>query len=151
MRETKSLLPSMLVIGCCLLLSHSPGCGDDEKVGEAPSISNLFFAPASAVVFPRSGDLDVTVSMDYVDPDGDIAFVRLSFRVCGEGEVQHEDIPPGGITGNQAGAIWISTRVPTDCPAGTYLYEFSVFDQQGHQSNTLEATLALTTSTSGSY
>ncbi len=64
-----------------------------------------------------------------------------SFRVCGEGEVQHEDIAPGGITGNQAGAIWISARVPTDCPVGTYLYEFSVFDQKGHQSNTLEATL----------
>jgi hypothetical protein len=141
----------MLIIVCCLLLLLSAGCGDDEEEGVAPGISNLFFAPASAVVFPRSGELGVTVSMDYVDPDGDIAFVRMSFRVCGEGEVRHEDIPPGGITGNQAGEIWISTRVPTDCPAGAYLFEFSVFDQKGHQSNTLEATLALTTSTGGSH
>lgn len=145
MCETKSFLPMMLAIGCCLFLSLSPGCGGDEGEGEAPGISNLFFGPASAFVFPRGGELGVTVSMDYVDPDGDIAFVRMSFRFCGAGEVQHEDIAPGGITGNQAGAIWISARVPTDCRPGTYLYEFSVFDGKGHQSNSLEATFTLTT------
>lgn len=147
MRETKSILPSILAIGCYLFLSLSTGCGDDEGEGVAPSISNLFFGPASAFVTAQGGELGVTVSMDYADPDGDIAFVRMSFRVCGEGEVQHEAIAPGGITGNQAGEIWISARVPADCPAGTYLYEFSVFDQKGHQSNTLEATLTLTTLT----
>ena len=145
MRETQPFLPSMLAIGCCLFLSLSPGCGDDAGEGVAPSISNPFFGPAAAFVFPRGGELGITVSMDYVDPDGDIAFVRMRFRVCGEGEVQHVDIAPGGITGNQAGEIWITARVPADCPAGTYLYEFSVFDQEGHQSNSLEATLTLTT------
>jgi len=144
-RERESFLPMMLAIGCCLLLSLSPGCGDDEGEGVAPSISNLFFGPASAFVFPRGGEQRVTVSMDYADPDGDIAFVRMSFRFCGEGEEKHEDIAPGGITGNQAGAIWSSARVPTGCRPGTYLYEFSVFDQKGHQSNSLEATLTLRT------
>jgi len=113
-------------------------------VGVAPSISNLFFGPASAFVLQRGGDLGVTVSMDYADPDGDIAFVRMRFRVCGEGEVQHEDIAPGGITGHQAGEIWISAQVPIDCRPGTYLYAFSVFAQKGHQSNSLEATFTLT-------
>ena len=145
MCETKSFLPMMLAIGCCLFLSLSPGCGDDEGEGVAPSISNLFFGPASAFVLQRGGDLGVTVSMDYADPDGDIAFVRMRFRFCEEGEVQHEDIAPGGITGHQAGEIWISAQVPIDCRPGTYLYAFSVFDQKGHQSNSLEATFTLTT------
>ena len=147
MCATKSLLPMMLAIGCCLFLSLSPGCGGDEGEGVAPIISNLFFGPASASVLQQGGLLGVTVSMDYADPDGDIAFVRMHFRSCGESEARHVDIAPGGVTGNQAGAIWISARVPRDCPAGTYLYEFSVFDQKGHESNTLEATLTLTTST----
>jgi len=134
----------MLAIGCCLFLSLSPGCGDDEGEGEATSISNLFFGPDSEYVHLRGEWVGVTVSMDYADPDGDPAFVRMRFRYCGEGAVRHEDIPPGGITGNQAGVIWISPRVPAACPAGNYLYEFSVFDQMGHQSNTLEATFTLT-------
>ncbi len=143
MRETKSFLPMMLAVGCCLFPSLSTGCGDDEGEGVAPSISNLFFGPASGFVSPRGWELGITVSMDYADPDGDIAFVRMSYRVCGEGEVQHEAIAPGGITGRQAGAIWTSAWVPTDCPAGTYLYEFSVFDQKGHESNGLEAPFTL--------
>lgn len=147
MCKTKSFLPMTLAIGSCLFLALSPGCGDDEGEGVAPSISNLFFSPASAFVLRQGGLLGVTVSMDYADPDGDIAFVRIRFRFCGEGELQHVDIAPGGITGHQAGAIWISTRLPRDCPAGTYPYEFSVFDQKGLESNTLEATLTLTTST----
>ena len=145
MCATKSFLPMMLAIGCCLFLSLSPGCGDDEGEGVAPGISNLFFGPASGFVLRQGGLLGVTVSMDYADPDGDIAFVRMRFRVCGEGEVQHVDIAPGGITGNQAGTIWISTGIPTDCPVGTYLYEFSVFDQKGHRSNSLEAPFTLIT------
>jgi hypothetical protein len=142
--ETKFFLPVMLAIGCCLFLSLSPGCGDDEGEGVAPTISNLFLGPTSVFVLPRGGWEDVTVSMGYADPDGDIAFVRMSFRYCGVAEVQHEDIAPMGITGDQAGEIWISARVPAECPAGNYLYEFSVFDQMGHQSNTLEATFTLT-------
>ena len=113
---TKSFLPMMLAIGCCLFLSLSPGCGGDEGEGVAPSISNLFLGPVSAIVLEQGGLLGVTVSMDYADPDGDIAFVRMRFRFCGEGEVQYVDIAPGGITGNQAGAIWISARDPDRLP-----------------------------------
>jgi len=142
-REPKSFLPLIVAIGVCLSSFFSPGCGDDEGEGAAPRISNLFLGPASVYVLPRGGWEDVTVSMGYADPDGDIAFVRMSFRYCGEAEVQHHDIAPTGITGDQAGEIWISARIPAECPAGTYLYEFSVFDQEGHQSNTLEATLTL--------
>ena len=149
MCETKSFLPMIVAIGCCLCFSLSPGCGDDEGEGVAPSISNLNLGPTSAFVLQRRGWLGVTVSMDSTDPDGDPAFVRMSFRWCGEGPVQHEDIAPMGITGSQAGAIWISAGVSTDCLAGTYLYEFSLFDGKGHQSNTLEATFTLTTLTGG--
>ena len=147
----KSFPLMMLAIGCCLLLSLSPGCGDEEGEGVAPGISNLFFGPDSEYVHPRGEWVGVTVSMDYGDPDGDPAFVRMRFRYCDEGAVRHEDIAPAGITGDQAGEIWISTEVPASCPAGTYLYEFSVFDQKGHPSNSLQATLTLTTAARGTY
>lgn len=110
----------------------------------APSISNLFLGPASSFVLPQGGLQGVTVSMDYADPDGDLAFVRMSFRYCGQGPVRHQDIAPMGITGDQAGAIWLSAGLPADCIAGTYLYEFSVIDRKSHPSNTLEGAFTLT-------
>ena len=142
--RNKSFLQAMLAFGGSLLFCLASGCGDDEGEGVAPGISNLFFGPDTAYVNQRGGQVGVWVSVDYADPDGDPAFVRMRFRHCGEGEVLHEDIAPGGITGDQAGAIWISTVVPASCPAGTYRYAFSLFDQKGHESNTLEATLTLT-------
>jgi hypothetical protein len=142
--ETKPFLPCVLAIGRCVLLLLFLGCGDDEGEGGTPGISNLFFGPDSEIVHLRGEWVGVTVSMDYSDPDGDPAFVRMRFRYCGEGEMRHEDIAPVGITGDEEGEIWISTEVPASCPAGAYLYEFSLFDQKGNESNTLEATLTLT-------
>ena len=52
-------------------------------------------------------------------------------------------IAPGGITGNQEGVVWLSTMITTACPPGTYIYEVSVFDQQGNQSNVLPASFTL--------
>jgi len=142
--EPKRFLWLILAIGSSLSYLVLPGCGDDEGEGAAPRISNLFIGPASAVVLQRGGELGVTVSMDYTDPDGDIAFVRVSFRVCGKGSMRQEDIAPMGITGDQAGEIWISAQVPTACRPGTYMYTFSVLDQKGHQSNRLVAPFTLT-------
>lgn len=144
MWESKNFLAMTLTFGCCLALSLVPGCGgDDEGEGGPPSISNLFFGPTSAFVRQQGGLVGVSVSMEYTDPDEDLAFVRMSAQPCGEGPVQHEDIAPGGITGSQQGVVWLSTRVTSLCPAGTYSYEFSLFDRKGHQSNTLGATFTL--------
>jgi hypothetical protein len=134
----------MVALGACLLLCLLVGCGDDEGEGAAPAISNLFFGPDEALVHLRGEWVGSTASMDYADPDADPAFVRMRYRYCGEGEMRHEDIAPTGITGDQTGTIWIATEVPASCPAGTYLYAFTLFDQQGNESNTLEATLTLT-------
>ena len=144
MYAPKRFLWLIQAIGVWLFSVLFPGCGDDEGEGAAPRISNLFIGPASAQVLLRGGELGVTVSMDYADQDGDIAFVRMSFRFCGKGSMRHEDIAPMGITGDQAGEIWISAQVPTACRPGTYMYTFSVFDQKGHQSNRLEAPFTLT-------
>ncbi len=137
----------MMAVGVGLVLCLSAGCGDDEGEGTAPSINNLILGPDSGFVLQRRGWLGVTVSMDYSDPDGDPAFVRQSFRFCGEGPVKHRDYGPTGITGDQAGAIWVALGVPTDCPAGPYSFEFSLFDRKGHQSNILGATFTLRTLT----
>jgi hypothetical protein len=133
----------ILALGCCLCFTIAPGCGDDEGEGAPPSIANLFFGPTSSNVGERGGEVGVSVSFEYADPDGDLAFVRLSSRPCGEGPVEHMDIAPGGIKGNKKGVVWLSTRITTACPAGTYVYEVSLFDRKGHQSNSLDATFTL--------
>ena len=134
----------ILVFGCCLCLTLALGCGDDEGEGVSPRISNLFFGPTSATVGQRGGEVGVSVSLEYADPDGDLAFVRLSSLPCGEEPAGYMDIAPGGITGNQEGVVWLSTMITTVCPPGTYIYEVSVLDQRGHQSNTLGASFTLT-------
>ena len=144
MRESKELLTRILILGGCLAHFLAPGCGGDGGEGGPPRIANLCFAPASTFVGRRGGSVGVSVSIEYADPDGDLAFIRMSTRPCGEGPVQHVDIPPGGITGSKEGVVWLSTRVTSACPAGTYLYEFTAFDRKGHPSNTLEATFTLT-------
>jgi hypothetical protein len=127
--------------GLCLALAL--GCGGEEGTGSPPRISNLFFGPTSAAAGQGAGELGVSVSLEYADPDGDLAFVRLSSRPCGEGPVEHMDVAPGGVTGSQEGVVWLSTRIRTACPPGTYTYEISLFDQRGHRSNSLEATFTL--------
>jgi hypothetical protein len=144
MWESNSFLTRILALGYCLALSLAPGCGGDGGEGGPPRIANLVFKPTSSFIGRQGGSVGASVSLEYADPDGDLAFVRMSNRTCGEGPVQHVDIAPGGITGSNQGVVWLSTRVTSACPAGTYLYEFSAFDRKGHQSNTLEATFTLT-------
>ena len=144
MRESKEFLTRVLVPGFCLVLCLAAGCGGDEGEGGPPRISNLFFGPTSTFVGWHNGEVGVSVSMDYADSDGDLAFVRMSTRPCGEDPVQHVDVAPVGITGSTEGVVWLAPRVTTACPAGTYLYEFSAVDRKGHQSNTLEASFTLT-------
>jgi hypothetical protein len=141
MRKQKTSDPGRAILAFCsgLCLALVLGCGDDNGTGTPPRISNLFFAPTSGNVGQR-GMVGVSISLEYADPDGDLAFVRLSSRPCGEKPVEDVDIAPGGITGN---LVWLSTMITTACPPGTYTYEVSVFDQKGHQSNSQEATFTL--------
>ena len=145
MRKPKAPNPGKAILAfcSCLCLTLALSCGDDEGKGAPPRISNLFFGPTSATVGQRGGEVGVSVSLEYADPDGDLAFVRLSGLPCGEEPAGHMDIAPGGITGNQEGVVWLSTMITTACPPGTYIYEVSVFDQKGHQSNVLPAAFTL--------
>jgi hypothetical protein len=142
--RTSGLRKFFLALSGGLCLSLFASCGSDEGQGTPPRISNLFLGPGEAPAGRRPGLVGVSVSLEYADPDGDIAFVRMSSLPCGQGSLEYMDMAPGGITGNQAGVVWLSTRLRTNCPAGTYTYEFSVFDQKGHQSNVLPASFTLT-------
>ena len=137
----------MLVLGGSLCVALALGCGNDEGAGSPPRISNLFLGPDTARAGPRPGLVGVSVSLRYADPDGDLAFARMSTRPCGQGSLEHVDMAPGGVTGEREGVVWLSTILSTDCPAGTYVYEFSLFDQKGYQSNVLPASFTLTSRT----
>ena len=83
-------------------------------------------------------------TVDFADPDGDLAYVRASDKDCGQGSWEHLESILSGVTDVTSGTIQFVALVSTNCPAGTYAVKVSVFDGQGHQSNELYAPFTLT-------
>ena len=53
MCETKSFLPMMLAVGCCLFLSLSPGCGGDDGGGGGSQHFKPVLRPDFRVYLPE--------------------------------------------------------------------------------------------------
>ena len=100
-----------------------------------PSISNLVVNPPSV---PRgAGEALVTGAVDFVEPDGDLAFVRLTVVVSG----QTLDTPVS--TAATSGRVLAQIRVNTSVP-GTYAFTVQAFDRAGNASNQLTGFLTIT-------
>lgn len=125
-----------------ILACGSDDSGDSDNNGSPPLISNFEGTPDSAQA--GSGDVTVTGTFDFVDADGDVALLRISWRICGEGDWQIVDMPIADVYGTTAGSIGYEIIVGTDCPPGVYPARVSVFDAAGNQSNVLTASLTLT-------
>jgi hypothetical protein len=131
-----ALLPiALLLFGC-----GSDGDGDG---GTAPGISNLEYSPNSAHVGEGGGAVTVTGTMDFVDPDGDLDFVRFRYRPCGTGDWTNNDVDITGVSGLTSGTITFTGYIDTTCPPGSNTAQASAFDEAGHQSNTLNASWEL--------
>ena len=134
-----ALLPiALLLFGC-----GSGGDGDGDGNGDggtAPAISNLNYSPTSAHVGEGGGGVAVNGTMDFIDPDGDLDFLRVLWRPCGTGGWMNEDIPVSGVSGLTSSTLDIFMMVDTSCPPGlNNTIQVSAFDEAGHQSNILNA------------
>jgi len=86
----------------------------------------------------------ITGTMDFIDSDGDLDFLRLRYRPCGTGDWQNFDIDLPALSGVTSGTIPFTFVVDTvSCGPVSNTAQVSVFDAQGHQSNILNAPFEL--------
>ena len=129
------------------VLAVAVGCGSDENedLGSAPALSNLLYAPNTAQQGQGDGVVEARGRVDFVDPDGDLAFVRLSTQQCGQGPMQHDDRQtPEVVQGVTSGRLSLQAWIDTDCPPDTYVAELQCFDEKGNGSNVLYAPFTIT-------
>ena len=135
-----TLLPiALLLFGCGL---DGDGNGDG---GTAPAISNLYYSPTSAHVGDGGGAVTVNGILDFIDPDGDLDFIRVRSRPCGTGDWETINTPISAVSGLTSGSVAFVSVVDTlSCPAGlNNTTQVSTFDEAGHQSNILNAPFEL--------
>lgn len=113
----------------------------------SPSLSELQFAPGSAVQDAGGGSVVVAGSFKFSDAGGDLMSFTLSAQYADGSPAGAFTLPLSGAAGVTAGVIQFYLRVPSGM-ATTFLLEVSTADQQGAQSNTLAQTFCIEGSTS---
>jgi N-acetylneuraminic acid mutarotase len=103
--------------------------------GTAPQISNFVFSPEFVFVDEGGGQADIFGTIDFTDPDGDVAQLVLDI-FDGSGQLVAnltEAIPVSGITsGTLQGAVTVGTGV-----VGYYSVSIHLVDDTSRVSNTL--------------
>jgi|GEM_PF-2470275 hypothetical protein len=111
------------------------GClGVGEDLSNAPVISNLRYSPTSTVIGQEGSTVTVTGNIDFADPDGDVAVLKI--RASDGTDIT---IDATGICGQTSGSITGSFAVST-ASAGIYTFEVWVVDSKGKSSNKLSGT-----------
>ncbi|MEW6440419.1 MAG: hypothetical protein AB1640_05720 [bacterium] len=118
------------------------GCGEDGD-GSAPRISSLRYTSDRYLVGFGGGRALLTGQVEAMDPDGDLAFLRASDQVCGQGPWRHLDTPVEQAAAGETISVPLLTVIRTDCPAGAYHVEVSLFDARKNQSEILDAPFTL--------
>lgn len=122
----------------CLLTA---ACGGDDEGSPAasgsPTISNLALTPTTIVAAQQA---DLQGSVDFADPEGDVATMRIEIRNPAGAAAPLVEGPLQGTQGVQQGAAQFTLQllVPS---AGAYPLEVWVRDSEGNDSNRLATSL----------
>jgi len=109
------------------------GGGGGEVPAHPPSISNLTYAPATALQAPN-GTATISGTVDFTDAGGDVASLRMTSSGGADLTVPTPQL--GGIkSGTGTGAFVVSVD-----KVGKYTFEIWMTDSQGNASNRLSGT-----------
>jgi len=133
---------SRMLAAIIVLLGWMYGCGEDGD-GSPPVISNLQYSKDRYLVDASYGTAVIAGRVDGMDPDGDLAFIRVSNQDCGQGPWRDLEALVQKLGKGETGTLPFFTDVRTDCPAGLYAIEISLFDARKNQSDVLEAPFTL--------
>lgn len=133
---------AILLASCTLLSACSGGGGGDagSDAPTAPVISNFTFAPA--VLYVGGGDVPFFGTVDFTDPDGDIASATVEIVDSSGGLIATASIPVAGVSGVRSGTLTGEVSGDTST-AGTFTARVSVVDRAGLRSNWLTASVRI--------
>lgn len=112
------------------------GCFDDGVTtpeGTPPVISNLVVSPVGATVGQNGGEVTVTVTVDFEDPEGDLFSVLI-----GDPEGNFIEIPLSSVSDDTVGKVAASFPLVT-AEVGGFILLVEVSDNAGNRSNQLTA------------
>ena len=116
------------------------GCGDQIEPSTAPTISNLTYSPAEATIGEST---TYTGTLDFSDPDGDLAQVAISILQPNGASLTVPPVDVQGASGIAAGTIgWAFIMVAA--VEGDHTFEVWTTDDAGNASNKLSGTINAT-------
>jgi hypothetical protein len=138
-RKKSSVVAAVLAAG---FLAVAPGCdwfqSSDPGSRQSPFLSSLSVSPSSVLCSQT-----FAVSFRYDDPQGDIASVRMTFRLSGETDVREEH-PLWPESNSRSGTVkFEDLSFSCDSKGGSWLITVQTEDLRGHTSNELEGVIRL--------
>ena len=125
-----------------LLIASTWACGDSDATPELSNLSVEIITAASGTQVEkatRGESTKLTGTIDFVDADGDLKTLFISF-LTPNGIEQVVDTPIAGVEGLDKGSITVG---PTFTPliVGPHEFEFWVTDKADNESNHLSITV----------
>ncbi len=127
-------LPLTIILTCC-----GGGGGGGAPAQNVPSIANLQYSPTAAYANSGSGEATVTGSIDFSDPNGNLAALTVTIFNSNGQQVSTITQPITGASGITNGTISISGTIDTTV-IGLFTFKIYVTDATGHSSNSLTGT-----------
>lgn len=128
MRATRSFRVALLPLAMASALTTSGCDGGGSAAGHPPAISDLHLS--SPAVVDGAGRADVSGSLSFRDPGGDVAYLTLS------SELATTTIPVTGASGATSGSGGATITVAPG-RYGTQPFEIWIVDRAGNESNHL--------------
>jgi len=116
-----------------LIPLFSSGCGEEK--GSSPILKNLTTILLELQQGTNDGMMPVGGTIAFEDPDKDVVLYRVSKQDCGQGPRVDQDNAMAEFHGMSEARFFFFMNISTECVHGEYFIEVSVFDSQGHQSN----------------
>lgn len=112
----------------------SPATFATPPIGAAPAISRFRLVPATAPRDAGGGAIPVVASVDFSDPDGDVATIRIT--------TPHGTVERPATPGPTSGTASATVAAPTTHP-GAFTFLIQLLDRAGNASDTLSATFTV--------
>ncbi|UCF31743.1 MAG: hypothetical protein JSV26_04880 [bacterium] len=129
----RRVIPVLLLVGAMFYVSCGGGGGEGSH---PPAISGLAYSPDWVTQDDGGGTVEVTFSVNFSDPGGDIAQIRLITYDSGGllvGDIVLDIPGAGGITyGYVYGSLQVGSTVVDD-----FSFEACIYDARGDSSNHL--------------
>jgi hypothetical protein len=130
---------ALAAVGALMLACGGGGGGG----GTAPTISNLSYAPHGAYLGAPASTATVSGTLQFTDPDGDVASWTFTVRDAGGHELQSTNQPISGVAGQTTGMLGATATVST-AALGDYTFTIELVDARGLHSGTLGGSFRVT-------